>query len=130
MFFTTQKALERLRDGGRIINLGTGLTRFSFPHYAAYAATKGAVNVLTQVLAKQLGPRGITVNTLAPGACDTDMNKHYLADEANRAQLSAVTALGRVGEPNDIAGVAAFLASDDARWVTGQRLEASGGMFL
>ena len=86
--------------------------------------------MLTQVLAKQLGPRGITVNCLAPGPCDTDMNAHYMSDPEKRGQLASAAALGRVGEADDIACVAAFLVSDDARWVTGQRIEASGGMLL
>ncbi len=129
LFFVTQAAIPRLRDNGRIINLGTGLTRFSYPDYAVYASTKGAVNVLTQNLAALLGARGITVNTLAPGAIDTDLNE-WLHTEEGRAMASSVAAIKRVGMPEDIADLASFLASEDSRWVTGQRIEASGGAHL
>ncbi len=129
VFFGTQLALPRLRDGGRIINLSSGLTRFSLPQYTAYAATKGAIDVLTQNLAKLLGSRGITVNSVAPGAIETDMNP-YLKHRPAQEQIASITALGRHGQPNDIAGVIAFLASDASRWVTAQRIEASGGAML
>ncbi len=128
-FFGTQAALSRLRDGGRVIFLGTGLTRFALPQYAAYAASKGAIDVLAKYLAKQLGSRGITVNVIAPGATETDMNP-YLQNPQAQQQVAGVTALGRHGKPDDIADVVSFLASDDSRWVTGQRIEASGGAML
>lgn len=130
LFFTTQLAIPRLRDGGRIINIGTGLTRFTYPPFAVYAASKGAVNVFTQYFAAMLGPRQITVNTLAPGAIDTDLNADWIRSEAGRQQVIAVSALKRVGMPEDIADAVAFLASEDSRWVTGQRIEASGGAHL
>ena len=130
-FFVTQMAIPRLHDNGRIINITTGLTRFVFPGYAAYAASKGAIQVLTQFLAAELGERGITVNDIAPGATDTDINATWLRDdEGAQRQLAATTALGRVGQPVDIAGVAAFLASRDSGWVTAQHIEASGGAQL
>lgn len=130
LFFVTQQAISRLRDGGRIVNLGTGLTRTSNPHRAAYSASKGAVNVLTQVWAAQLGQRGITVNTLAPGAIDTDMNAHWLRADEGRKLITEQSALRRIGYAEDVADASAFLASDDSRWITGQRLEASGGFML
>ena len=130
LFFMTQMALPRLNDNGRIINLGTGLTRFSYPIYAVYAASKGSVEVLTQYLAVILGTRGITVNTLAPGAIDTDLNASWLRSESGRDQTMAISAIKRIGMPDDIADVASFLASDDSRWVTGQRIEVSGGAHL
>lgn len=130
LFFTTQFAIPRLRDHGRIINLGTGLTRFSYPIYTVYAASKGAVNVLTQNLAALLGERGITVNTLAPGAIDTDLNASWLRSEAGQQQTLAISAIKRIGMPDDIADAVSFLASEDSRWVTGQRIEVSGGAHL
>lgn len=129
-FFMTQMAIPRMNDNGSIINLGTGLTRFSYPVYAVYAASKGAVNVLTQYLAVVLGERGITVNTIAPGAIDTDLNAGWLRSEEGRSQSIATSAIKRIGMPDDIADVASFLASNDSRWVTGQRIEASGGAHL
>lgn len=130
LFFVTQMALSRMNDNGRIINLGTGLTRFSYPLYAVYAASKGSVDVLTHYLATTLGDRGITVNTLAPGAIDTDLNAGWLRSEAGKAQTLATSAIKRIGMPDDIADAASFLASNDSRWVTGQRIEASGGAHL
>jgi len=130
LFFITQLALSRLNDDGRIINVGTGPTRFSYPVYAVYAASKGSVNVLTQHLALALGVRGVTVNTIAPGAIDTDLNAGWLRSEAGRAQTMATSAIKRIGVPDDVADVAAFLASDDSRWVTGQWIEVSGGAHL
>ncbi|WP_223654072.1 SDR family oxidoreductase [Hymenobacter psoromatis] len=130
-FFLTQQALPLLADGGRIINISTGLARFALPGYAAYAAMKGAVEVLTRYQAKELGMRGITVNTVAPGAIETDFGGGAVRDNANINQfLASQTALGRVGRPDDIGGVVAFLCSEEAGWVNAQRLEASGGMFL
>lgn len=129
-FFIAQKALPRLRDGGRIINISSGVTRIAFPNYTAYAMTKGALNVLTLNLAKQLGPRGITVNSLAPGITDTDMSAEFLSTADARKAAASLSALGRIGRPDDIADVAAFLASNDARWVTGQYVDAEGGLQL
>lgn len=131
VYFLTQKLLSIIADGGRIINVSTGLTRFSLPGYSAYAALKGAIEVLTKYLAKELGGRGIAVNAIAPGAIETDFAGGVVRDNEQMNQGIAVnTALGRVGLPDDIGGVVAFLCSEDGRWVNGQRLEASGGMFL
>lgn len=129
-FFMSQQALPRLRDGGRIINVSSGATRIASPKLAAYAMTKGALNVLTVTLAKQLGSRNITVNTLAPGATQTDMNALRLADPQFHQFATSVSALGRIGQPEDVADVAAFLASNDSRWVTGQYIDATGGAQL
>jgi NAD(P)-dependent dehydrogenase (short-subunit alcohol dehydrogenase family) len=130
-FFLTQKLLPLIRDGGRIVNVSSGLARFSLPGYAAYAAMKGGVEVLTRYLAKELGPRGITVNTIAPGAIETDFGGGVVRDnpQAN-AQIAGITALGRVGLPDDVGGAVAALLSDGNRWITGQRIEVSGGMML
>ncbi len=130
-FFLTQKALPLLADGGRIINISSGLARFSNPGYAAYAAMKGAVEVLTRYQAKELGARGIAVNTVAPGAIETDFGGGMVRDNSEvNAHLAGATALGRVGMPDDIGGVVAFLCADEARWINGQRLEVTGGMNL
>jgi NAD(P)-dependent dehydrogenase (short-subunit alcohol dehydrogenase family) len=129
-FFISQKALPRLRDAGRIINISTGATRVAFPSLAAYAMSKGALNILTLELAKQLGPRGITVNSLAPGFVETDMSARFLSDPESRQVASSLSAFGRIGQPVDIADVAAFLASHDGRWVTGQYIDATGGSQL
>ncbi|MBC8084938.1 MAG: SDR family oxidoreductase [Hymenobacter sp.] len=130
-FFLTQKALPLLEDGGRIINISSGLARFSMPGYAAYAAMKGAIEVLTRYQAKELGARGIAVNVVAPGAIETDFGGGMVRDNAQiNDHIASLTALGRVGLPEDIGPVVAFLCSDDARWVNAQRLEASGGMNL
>ncbi|MEU5869034.1 MULTISPECIES: SDR family oxidoreductase [unclassified Nonomuraea] len=129
-FFVTQHALPRLRDGGRIINISTMLTRGSaMPQSISYAMSKGALDVLTSTLAKQLGPRAITVNTVAPGVIDTDMHQGRLVGEA-LAWLSSLSPMGRVGTPADVADAVAFLAGDDSRWVTGHWLDASGGTLL
>ena len=131
VFFLTQKALPFLNDGGSIVNISSGLTRFSNPGSSAYAAMKGAVEVLTRYLAKELGSRGITANTVAPGAIATDFGGGRVRDNKEiNDHVAQVTALGRVGLPDDIGGVVAFLCSDEARWVTGQRIEISGGMNL
>ena len=131
VFFLTQKALLFMNNGGRIINISSGLARFSFPGSSAYACMKGAVEVLTRYLAKELGARGITVNVVAPGAIETDFSGGMIRDNKElNAQISGMTALGRVGLPDDIGGVVAFLCSEDAKWINGQRLEVTGGMML
>jgi NAD(P)-dependent dehydrogenase (short-subunit alcohol dehydrogenase family) len=131
VFFLTQKSLPLLNDGGRIVNLSTGLARFSGPGYAAYAAMKGGVETLTRYMAKELGSRGIAVNVVAPGAIETDFGGGAVRDNAQYNQaVSSVTALGRAGLPDDIGGVVAFLCTDEARWINGQRIEVSGGMNL
>ena len=130
-FFLTQKLLARIVDGGRIINISSGLARFSLPGYAAYASMKGAVEVLTRYQAKELGARGISVNTLAPGAIETDFGGGAVRDNADlNAMVASNTALGRAGLPDDIGGAIASLLADGSHWITGQRIEASGGMFL
>ncbi|MNK33678.1 3-oxoacyl-[acyl-carrier-protein] reductase FabG [compost metagenome] len=131
VFFLTQKALPFLNDGGRIINISSGLARFSFPGSSAYGSMKGAVEVLTRYLAKELGSRGIAANVVAPGAIETDFGGGHTRDNKEvNAQIASFTALGRAGLPDDIGGVVAFLCSDDARWINGQRIEVSGGIFL
>lgn len=131
VFFLTQKALPFLNDGGRIINISSGLARFSFPGSSAYGSMKGAIEVLTRYLAKELGPRGIAANVVAPGAIETDFgNGHVRDDKEVNNQIAGFTALGRVGLPDDIGGVVAFLCTEDARWINGQRIEVSGGMSL
>ncbi|WP_416308086.1 SDR family oxidoreductase [Neptunicella sp. SCSIO 80796] len=131
VFFLTQKLLSLIADGGRILNISTGLTRFCSPGYAAYASMKGAVEVLTQYLAKELGERGISVNVLAPGAIETDFRGGAIRNNKELKDfLASQTALGRVGLPDDIGGVIASLLSGDNQWITAQRIEASGGMFL
>ena len=130
-FFLTQRALPLLNDGGAIINVSTGLTRFATPGYAAYASMKGAIETLTKYQAKELGVRGIRSNIIAPGAIETDFGGGVVRDnEQLNAGIAANTALGRVGLPDDIGGVVAFLCTEDARWINAQRIEASGGMFL
>jgi len=131
VFFLTQKLLPLLNDGGRIVNLSSGLTRISIPGSASYASMKGAVEVLTRYLAKELGPRRIAVNTVAPGAIATDFSGGMVRDnpELNR-RIASETALGRVGVPEDIGPMIAALLSDDDRWINAQRIEVSGGLAL
>jgi NAD(P)-dependent dehydrogenase (short-subunit alcohol dehydrogenase family) len=131
VFFLTQKLLPLIRDGGRIVNVSSGLTRFALPGSAAYASMKGAVEVLTRYMAKELGPRGIAVNVVAPGGVATDFSGGMIRDnpEINR-MVAQNTALGRAGLPDDIGPMIASLLSDDNRWVNGQRIEVSGGMAL
>lgn len=130
-FFLTQRMLPLLADGGRIVNISSGLTRFALPGYAAYAAMKGAMEVLTRYQAKELGARGIRVNILAPGAIETDFGGGVVRDNQQVNDfIASNTALGRVGLPNDIGAAIALLLEDGNGWITGQRLEVSGGMFL
>ncbi len=131
VFFRTQKLLPMLNDGGRIINISSGLTRFCMPARSAYAAMKGAVEVLTRYLAKELGERGITANTVAPGAIATDFSGGIVRDnpEVNK-MVASVTALGRVGQPEDIGPMIASLLSEENRWGNAQRIEVSGGMLV
>jgi NAD(P)-dependent dehydrogenase (short-subunit alcohol dehydrogenase family) len=131
VFFLTQKLLPLINDGGRIVNISSGLARFALPGYAAYAAMKGAVEVLTRYMAKELGQRQIAVNVVAPGAIETDFGAGAVRDnpEINRF-IASQTALGRVGLPDDIGGAIASLLSEENRWVNAQRIEVSGGMFL
>ncbi|WP_341992648.1 SDR family oxidoreductase [Azorhizobium sp. AG788] len=131
VFFLTQALLPLIADGGRIVNLSSGLTRFCFPGFAAYALMKGGVEVLTRYLAKELGPRGIAVNTVAPGAIETDFGGGAVRDNADyNRSVAEATALGRAGVPDDIGPMIAALLSEDDRWINGQRLEVSGGIFL
>lgn len=131
VFFVTQALLPLLNDGGRIVNISSGLTRFALPGYAAYAAMKGAIEVLSRYMAKELGARGIAVNVVAPGAIETDFGGGAVRDNAELNRfIAAQTALGRVGLPDDIGGVIASLLAPANRWVNAQRIEASGGMFL
>jgi NAD(P)-dependent dehydrogenase (short-subunit alcohol dehydrogenase family) len=117
--------------GGRIVNVSTGLTRFALPGYSAYASMKGAVEVLTHYMAKELGPRGIAVNVVAPGAIETDFGGGVVRDNPQlNGFIAAQTALGRAGVPDDIGPAIAALLAPDNRWVNAQRIEASGGMFL
>ncbi len=131
VYFLTQKALPIIADGGRIINLATGLTRFALPGYSAYAAMKGAIEIFTKYLAKELGGRQIAANVVAPGAIETDFGGGVVRDnEQLNAVIASNTALGRVGLPDDVGGVIAFLCSEEGRWINAQRLEVSGGQFI
>lgn len=130
-YFLTQKLLPIIKDGGRILNVSTGLARFAVPGYSAYASMKGGIEVYTRYLAKELGSRKISVNVLAPGAIETDFGGGHTRDnpQAN-AFVSSVTALGRAGLPDDIGPVVVALLSEGTGWINGQRIEASGGMFI
>lgn len=131
VYFLTQKALPHMNDGGSIINLSSGTTRFCNPGYSIYASMKGAVETFTKYLAKEVGPRNITANVVAPGPIETDFNNATIRNNpAIKERLAGMTALGRVGEANDIGGIVAFLCSKDGYWITGQRIEASGGISL
>lgn len=131
VFFLVQALLPLIADGGRIVNFSTGLTRFSYAGFAAYAAAKGAVETLTRYMAQELGPRGITVNTVAPGAIETDFGGGAVRDNPDlNAKFAGLTALGRVGVPDDIGPMVASLLSEDNRWVTAQRIEVSGGQAI
>ena len=130
VYFLTQTLLPVIADGGRIINLSSGLARFSTPGYAAYASMKGAIEVFTRYLAKELGPRQIAANVVAPGIIETDFTSEAFANPGLKQHISQVTALGRPGVPDDIGGVIAFLCTGEARWINAQRIEVSGGMNL
>lgn len=127
-FFIIQKGLDRLRDGGRIINISSGVTRIAFPITIGYSMTKGALNVLTHTLAQDLGPRGITVNSVAPGIIETEMMDGI--PEERRAEMAGYSTFDRIGQPRDVADIVAFVASDDARWISGQLIDATGGSVL
>jgi NAD(P)-dependent dehydrogenase (short-subunit alcohol dehydrogenase family) len=129
VFFLTQKCLRYLNKGGRIINISSGTTRFANPGYSVYASMKGAIEVFTRYLAKELGKNQITANVIAPGPIETDFNNAAIRSNPQmKAVLSNLTPLGRVGTPSDIGGVVAFLCSEEAAWINGQRIEVSGGI--
>lgn len=131
VYFLTQKLIPLINDNGRIINISSGLTRISLPGYAAYASMKGAIEVLTRYLAVELGPRGITVNTVAPGATATDFNGGRVRDnDQMNKHIASTVALGRVGVADDIGGAVASLLDEGSGWVNAQRIEVSGGQAL
>jgi NAD(P)-dependent dehydrogenase (short-subunit alcohol dehydrogenase family) len=131
VFFLTQHLLPLIADGGRIVNVSSGLARFALPGYAAYATMKGGVEVLSRYLAKELGPRRISVNVIAPGAIETDFGGGAVRDNAHlNAFVAAQTAQGRAGQPDDIGGAIAALLRPGTHWVTAQRIEVSGGMMI
>jgi NAD(P)-dependent dehydrogenase (short-subunit alcohol dehydrogenase family) len=131
VYFLTQKSLPVMNDNGRVLNISTGTTRFSNPGYSVYAAMKGAIEIFTKYLAKEIGARGITANVVAPGPIETDFNNAFIRNNPDRKTIIAsLTALGRVGQAEDIGGIVAFLCSEDARWINGQRIEVSGGINL
>lgn len=130
-YFLTQKLLPVLNDGSSIVNISSGLARFSFAGYSAYGTMKGGVETLTKYLAKELGERRIRVNVVAPGAIETDFGGGAVRDNEDlNKMISSLTALGRVGLPDDIGGVVAFLCSDESKWVNAQRIEVAGGIFI
>lgn len=130
-YFLTQKALPHMADGGGIVNISSGLARMTQVGSSAYATMKGSIEILTRYMAKEIGPRGIRANVVAPGAIETDFGGGRVRDNKDINQfIASQTALGRVGLPDDIGSVVAFLCTDDAKWVNAQRIEASGGMFL
>jgi len=129
VYFLTQKLLKHINDGGSIINISSGTTRFSNPGYSVYASMKGAMEILTKYLAKELGTRGIRSNIVAPGPIETDFNNAAIRNNPQfKTMLGNMSPLGRVGAADDLGGVIAFLCSDDAKWVNGQRIEVSGGI--
>jgi NAD(P)-dependent dehydrogenase (short-subunit alcohol dehydrogenase family) len=131
VFFLTQMLLPLIADGGRIVNISSGLARFCLPGFSAYAAMKGAVEVLTRYLAKELGSRRIGVNTVAPGAIETDFGGGTVRDDKQlNSFIASQTALGRAGLPDDIGGMIASLLSEDNKWINAQRIEVSGGMLI
>jgi len=125
-YFCCQQAAKRMADGGRIVNLSTSITALLLPTYSAYAASKGGVEQITRILAKELGPRRITVNAVSPGPTDTELFGQDKTEEEKR-RFGQMAALGRLGQPQDIADVVAMLCSQDARWITGQNVRANGG---
>jgi NAD(P)-dependent dehydrogenase (short-subunit alcohol dehydrogenase family) len=130
-YFITQKLLPLINDGGSIVNISSGLTRFSYSNYAPYAIMKAAIESLTRYQAQEFGSRKIRVNTIAPGAIATDFGGGAVRDNKDlNAMIANTTALGRVGLPDDIGSVVAFLCSDDAKWVNAQRIEVSGGVHI
>jgi NAD(P)-dependent dehydrogenase (short-subunit alcohol dehydrogenase family) len=129
VYFLTQKLLPLIEDGGRIVNISTGTTRFVNPGYSVYASMKGAIEVFTKYLAKELGPKGIRANVIAPGPIETDFNSATIRNNPElKNRLGSITPLGRVGNAEDIGAVVAFLFTEDARWINGQRIEVSGGI--
>ena len=131
VFFLTQKTLPMMNENGCIINVSSGTTRFCVPGYSVYSSLKGAVEVFTKYLAKETGLRGIRANVIAPGATETDFNNAIIRSNPQvKAFITSQTPLGRVGQADDIGSVVAFLCSDDARWINGQRIEVSGGINL
>ncbi len=129
VYFLTQACLPHMNNGGRVINISSGTTRFSHPGYSIYASMKGAIEVLTRYIAKEYGSKGIGANVVAPGPIETDFNNAAIRSNPQMKQtLGSLTSLGRVGNADDIGGVVAFLCSEEARWVNGQRIEASGGI--
>ncbi len=131
VYFLTQKFLPHINDNGGIIFISTGTTRFCVPGYSIYASLKGAVEVLSRYVAKEFGQRGIRSNVVAPGAIETDFNNAAIRNNPQlKSYLASQTALGRVGNADDIGGVVAFLCTEEAKWINAQRIEVSGGMFL
>jgi NAD(P)-dependent dehydrogenase (short-subunit alcohol dehydrogenase family) len=129
IYFLTQKLVPYINPGGRIINISTGTTRFSNPGYSVYASMKGAIEVFTKYLAKELGSKGIGANIVAPGPIETDFNNAAIRNNPQmKERLSSLSPLGRVGTADDIGGVVAFLCTEDAKWINGQRIEVSGGI--
>ncbi len=129
IYFLTQKLVPHINPGGRIINISTGTTRFSNPGYSVYASMKGAIEVFTRYLAKELGIKGIGANTVAPGPVETDFNNAVIRNNPQaKAIMTTLTPLGRVGRPDDIGSVVAFLCTEEAKWINGQRIEVSGGI--
>lgn len=131
VYFLTQKSIPHMNDGGAIINISSGTTRFCVPGYSVYSSLKGAVEVFTKYVAKEYGNRGIRANIIAPGPVETDFNKAAIRSNPQmKSFLGSQTALGRVGQADDIGSVVAFLCTDDAKWINGQRIEVSGGINL
>lgn len=129
IYFLTQKCVPFINPGGRIINISTGTTRFSNPGYSVYASMKGAIEVFTKYLAKELGVKGIGANVVAPGPVETDFNNAFIRNNPQvKAMMGTLSPLGRVGAADDIGSVVAFLCTDDAKWINGQRIEVSGGI--
>lgn len=129
IYFLTQKCVSFMNEGGRIINISTGTTRFSYPGYSVYASMKGAIEIFTKYLAKELGSKGIGANVVAPGPIETDFNNAAIRSNPQlKAALNSLSPFGRVGEASDIGGVVAFLCTNDASWINGQRIEVSGGI--